>query len=64
MLLQPTLFVRWTDGWSHFTFYAFLGGIWTTAPAPMASVINAPAHPHATRVAVYPALFIVQMSFS
>ena len=48
---------------SPFAFSAFLGVFCITAPAQMlelAFFITAPAHPHATSVAVYTALFLVE----
>ena len=43
---------------SHFTFFGFCG-LWPhcTCPNDEVTSITAPAHPHATGVAVYPTLF-------
>ena len=44
---------------SHFTFFVFFCGLWPHCSCPSDQVTSntAPAHPHATGVAVYPALF-------
>ena len=52
---------RWTLAFLAFSTY--LGVYCITAPAQMlelACFLTAPAHPHATSVAVYPALFFFQ----
>ena len=55
------MLVDWSVGWSLLAFtLAFLGVFCITAPTLMlelAFFITAPAHLHATSVAVYPALF-------
>ena len=54
----------------HTLFFLFFGGFWyhCSCPNDMVTSITAPAHPHATGVAVYPALFFLtlspQLSFS
>ena len=50
----------WSVSWSPLALSAFLCGFSITAPAQMlglAFCITAPAHPHATSVAVHPAMF-------
>ena len=56
--LHPALLVRRSVRPSHFTFSASLGflAMLLLPNAPLTSIIP-PAHPHATRVAVYTALF-------
>ena len=67
---SKTRFVHWSVGrsvgrtvsrlvgWSHFTFFMILF-LWPHSSCPCGLVTSnmAPAHPHATSVAVYPALF-------
>ena len=47
---------------SHFTFFVFFCGLWPHCSCPSDQVTSntAPAHPHATGVAVYPALFTLK----
>ena len=56
-------FVRPSVGWlggPHFTFFMFLRSLASLLLAKCFSNSNtAPAHPHATEVAVYPTLFLV-----
>ena len=49
---------------SHFTFLFFFGGLWPHCSCPSDQVTSniAPAHLHATGVAVYPALFYPDLS--
>ena len=50
----------------HTLLFWRLWGFWLCCScrnAPLTSIM-APAHPHATRVAVYPALFLLQLLFS
>ena len=61
-------FVRWSVGWlvsrlvCPLLLFRHFWAFWAHCSCPNAPVtfsITAPAHPHATRVAVYPALFIL-----
>ena len=57
----------WSVGWYHLDFSAFTGGFRTTARTQIAWLVifmTAPAHPHATQVAVYPSLFFLFPIFS
>ena len=57
--LHPALSVVRLVGWSHFTFFnVFFLWPYCSCPTALVSSNMAPAHPHATGVAVYPALFI------
>ena len=59
--LQPALSVGWSVGRSHIIFSMILF-LWPHCSCPNGLVTSnmAPAHPHATSVAVYPALFLVE----
>merc|ERR1711942_261650 len=57
--LHPALSVGRSVGWSHFTFFMiFMFGPHCSCPNGLVTSNMAPAHPHATSVAVYPALFL------
>ena len=62
--LQPALSVSWSVGWSvgrlRLAFFGVYRQFWGYCSCPTAWLVNfitAPAHPHATGVAVYTALF-------
>ena len=60
--------IRWSVCWSirqTLLFFVFCG-LWPhcTCPKDEVTSINAPAHPHATEVAMYPALFHFELECS
>ena len=58
--VQPTLHPALSVGRSHFTFFMILFfGPHCSCPNSLVTSNMAPAHPHATSVAVYPALFFI-----
>ena len=61
--LQPALSVHPSIGWSvTLSFFGVYGRFWGYCSCPIAWLVNfiiAPAHPHATEVAVYTALLFV-----